>query len=116
MSKMHRCTSCSSKKSSAAWPSDTILYGNLKIDKQKCIVYKNGVDCNLTATEYKLLLKLLSSPERVFTKNQLYESIRDNYQITSYPSFSKNSRIKAAISALSSAIKIFMFLQLSLST
>lgn len=58
---------------------DTILYGNLKIDKQKCIVYKNGADCNLTATEYKLLLKLFSSPERVFTKNQLYESIRDNY-------------------------------------
>lgn len=58
---------------------DIIHYGDLKIDKQKCIVYKNELDCNLTATEYKLLLKLLSSPERVFTKNQLYESIRSNY-------------------------------------
>lgn len=58
---------------------ETIIYGDLKIDKQKCIAYKNGVDCGLTATEYKLLLKLISSPERVFTKGQLYESIRDNY-------------------------------------
>jgi len=58
---------------------EIIQYGDLTIDKQKCIVYKNDVDCNLTATEYKLLLKLLSSPQRVFTKSQLYESIRGNY-------------------------------------
>lgn len=58
---------------------EIIQYGDLTIDKQKCIVYKNDVDCNLTATEYKLLLKLLSSPQRVFTKGQLYESIRNNY-------------------------------------
>lgn len=40
---------------------------------------KNGVDCQLTAMEYKLLLKLMSSPERVFTKSQLYESVSGNY-------------------------------------
>ncbi|MGM9525720.1 MAG: response regulator transcription factor [Peptococcaceae bacterium] len=57
---------------------DVMQYGDLKIDKQKCVVYKNEQDCNLTATEYKLLLKLLSSPERVFTKGQLYESIRSS--------------------------------------
>lgn len=59
---------------------ETITYiGDLKIDKEKYIVYKNDVDCTLTAMEYKLLLKLLSSPERVFTKSQLYESICGNY-------------------------------------
>ena len=58
---------------------EILFYGDLKIDKQKCIVYKNDTDCELTATEYKLLLKLLSAPERVFTKGQLYESIRGNY-------------------------------------
>ncbi|MEG2658801.1 MAG: winged helix-turn-helix domain-containing protein, partial [Clostridiales bacterium] len=36
-------------------------------------------DCGLTAMEYKLLLKMLSSPERVFTKSQLYEGICGNY-------------------------------------
>ena len=46
---------------------------------EKCRVSKNGVDCQLTAMEYKLLLKLISSPERVFTKSQLYESVSGNY-------------------------------------
>ncbi|MEG0874558.1 MAG: response regulator transcription factor [Clostridiales bacterium] len=60
--------------------SENILqYGDLQIDKEKCTVKKNGVDCGLTAMEYKLLLKMLSSPERVFTKSQLYEGICGNY-------------------------------------
>ena len=58
---------------------ELIVYGDLKIDKQKCIAYKNNIDCGLTATEYKLLLKLLSSPNRVFTKEQLYQSINNGY-------------------------------------
>lgn len=58
---------------------EQILYGDLKIDKQKCIVYKNDLDCGLTATEYKLLVKLISSPDRVFTKEQLYQSINPSY-------------------------------------
>lgn len=57
----------------------TIRYGDLEINKEKCAVYKHGRDCGLTAMEYRLFLKLLSSPERVFTKTQLYESISSNY-------------------------------------
>ena len=56
-----------------------IKYGELTIDKEKCIVTKNDKNCSLTATEYKLLLKFLSSPERVFTKTQLYTMISDDY-------------------------------------
>ncbi|NEZ47741.1 response regulator transcription factor [Clostridium niameyense] len=56
-----------------------IKYGNLKIDQEKYIVYKNGIDCLLTAMEYKLLFKLISSPERVFTKSQLYKAVCNNY-------------------------------------
>jgi len=59
--------------------SNIIKYGELIIDKEKCQVSKNGQNCNLTATEYKLLLKFLSSPERVFTKTQLYTMISDEY-------------------------------------
>jgi DNA-binding response OmpR family regulator len=55
-----------------------VKYGNLLIDKEKCQVLKHGESCNLTAMEYKLLLKLISSPERVFTKSQLYESVCGN--------------------------------------
>jgi DNA-binding response OmpR family regulator len=55
------------------------MFANLKLDREKCIVYKNDQNCDLTATEYKLLLKLVSAPERVFTKKQLYDAVRDNY-------------------------------------
>lgn len=54
-------------------------YGDLKIDKEKCSVLKNGENCNLTAMEYKILLKLISSPERVFTKSQLYKAVCDGF-------------------------------------
>lgn len=54
-------------------------FGPLTINKEKCIVTKNGDNCNLTATEYKILLKLLSSPEHVFTKSQLYDAVGENY-------------------------------------
>lgn len=54
-------------------------YGELVIDKAKCKVFKNNVDCDLTTTEYKILLKLISSPQRVFTKEQLGNAIYDSY-------------------------------------
>lgn len=54
-------------------------YGELGVDKEKCTVTKNGVDCQLTATEYKLLLKFISSPERVFTKEQLYTAVMGDF-------------------------------------
>lgn len=56
--------------------SDQIIkYGDLIIDTEKCQVIKSGEDCGLTAMEYKILLKLVNNPERVFTKNQLYKDI-----------------------------------------
>lgn len=55
--------------------SGVIKYGDLLIDKEKCQVSVRNENCNLTATEYKLLIKLISSPERVFTKSQLYNDI-----------------------------------------
>lgn len=58
---------------------ERLVYGDLEIDKEKCRVYKNGQDCQLTAMEYKLLLKLVGAPERVFTKSQLYESVNGNF-------------------------------------
>lgn len=56
-----------------------IRYGKLLIDTEKCQVSINNDDCNLTAMEYKLLLKLVNNPERVFTKNQLYNDICGGY-------------------------------------
>lgn len=59
--------------------SDSIIkYGDLKIDKEKCVVYKNDDDCLLTAMEFKLFVKLISNPEQVFTKSQLYKAVCSN--------------------------------------
>ncbi len=59
--------------------SNILKYGDLIIDKEKFVVFKDDIEIGLTAMEYKLLLKLLSSPGRVFTKSQLYESTTDNF-------------------------------------
>lgn len=56
-----------------------ITYGELTVDKEKCTVFKHGEDCHLTAMEYKLLLKFLNQPERVFTKSQLYNAVCGPY-------------------------------------
>lgn len=58
---------------------NVVKCGDLKIDKEKCSVFKNGENCNLTAMEYKILIKLVSSPERVFTKSQLYKAVCDGF-------------------------------------
>ena len=55
----------------------SIVYGNLSIDKEKCCAFKDGVPIELGAKEYKLLLHFMESPERVFTKRQLYQSVWD---------------------------------------
>lgn len=62
----------SSKKASAS-----ITYGNLSIDKDKCCAFKNGKPMELGAKEYKLLLHFMENPERVFTKQQLYQAVWD---------------------------------------
>ena len=40
-------------------------------------VLKNGVDVNLTAIEYGVLLYLMAHPGWVYTKEQIYEALWD---------------------------------------
>lgn len=63
------------KKISSAH-SNTVL-GNISIDQNKARVTKNGVDLQLTALEYKLLLVFANYPGRVFSRNQLLEQLWD---------------------------------------
>jgi DNA-binding response OmpR family regulator len=58
-------------------PEERITYGNLCIDKEKCCVYKDGEPIELGAKEYKLLLHFIENPEKVFTKQQLYNAVWD---------------------------------------
>ena len=55
-----------------------ITYKNLAIDREKCCAFKDGVPIELGAKEYKLLLYFMENPERVFTKQQLYQAVWDD--------------------------------------
>ena len=48
--------------------------GNLKLDSDKCLLYKNGQEVELTALEYRMVQFFLENQGRVLTKNQIYEA------------------------------------------
>lgn len=54
-----------------------IVIGNLKLNKDSCTLCKENEYIQLTSTEYKLLLLLMSNPKRVFTKKQIFEYVWD---------------------------------------
>ncbi|WP_206886418.1 MULTISPECIES: response regulator transcription factor [Alicyclobacillus] len=49
--------------------------GDLVIDALSQVVYKGGVNAELTATEYKLLVTLSRYPRRVFSREELIERV-----------------------------------------
>ena len=51
----------------------TITLGELCLDLYEMKLEKNGQPVDLTATEYRILTKLMKQPGRVFTKAQLYD-------------------------------------------
>ena len=53
--------------------------GNLTLDLEAHTVMKEEETVQLTPMEYKLLVKLMKSPGRIYTKMQLYESICGEY-------------------------------------
>ncbi|MDB2159320.1 response regulator transcription factor [Clostridium butyricum] len=53
--------------------------GELNLDLDNFTIEKNGLPINVTATEYKILAKLMKYPGRVYSKAQLYESINGEY-------------------------------------
>lgn len=57
--------------------SDTgkINLGELTLDTHMLTLEKCGKPISLTATEYKILVMLMKSPGRVFTKMQIYEEV-----------------------------------------
>lgn len=52
-------------------PSETLVLGDVAIDTSARRVHVRGVEISLTATEFDLLAHLMSSPGRVFTRDQL---------------------------------------------
>ena len=56
---------------------DVINIKNVTIDLKQAKVFKNGIDVNLTALEYKILLALALNPNQVFTRERLLADIWD---------------------------------------
>ena len=56
-----------------------ITVGEITLDDGARTVSKNGVEVQLTPTEYKILALLMQKPGRVFTKAQLYKGINGEY-------------------------------------
>lgn len=54
---------------------EIIQSGALRLDTSTYVLYKNDKEVVLTSTEYKILLLLMSSPGRVFTKKQIFEKV-----------------------------------------
>ena len=54
---------------------EKICAGNITIDVSNSIVYKDNVEVNLTAKEYKLLKYLAENPNRIINKERLYEVV-----------------------------------------
>lgn len=51
--------------------------GNIEIDPDQCLVRQNGQEVSLTGTEYRILYLLASHPGKVFSVQNLYESVWD---------------------------------------
>ena len=56
---------------------DVIKIKNIVIDLKQAKVFKNGIDVNLTALEYKILLTLALNPNQVFTREKILADIWD---------------------------------------
>lgn len=52
-------------------------FGSVRVDTEKAVVYKNGVDCHLSALEYRLLLIFINNRGVTLSRSQLLEEIWD---------------------------------------
>lgn len=54
-----------------------ITIGDLVLNEESCTLYKKGTIVQLTHTEFKMISLLMGSPDRVFTKKQIFEKVWD---------------------------------------
>ncbi len=52
-----------------------IRIGNLSIDRERYLIVQNGKEFSLPRKEFELLILLVSRPQKVFTRDEIYASI-----------------------------------------
>ncbi len=60
---------------SYSYNSAVIEKGNIKIDTDKFLVFKNGKKIVLARKEFTLLQLLVSQPEKVFTRKEIFDNV-----------------------------------------
>ncbi|TRZ74445.1 MAG: DNA-binding response regulator, partial [Bacteroidetes bacterium] len=55
-----------------------IILGDIIIDREKYIILKKGKEINLPRKEFELLELLASKPDKVFTREQIFEEVWGN--------------------------------------
>lgn len=78
---------------------EDLVVGDLKLNRDSCTLCKKNEYIQLTSTEYKLLLLLMSSPKKVFTKKQIFEYVWNE------PFYSDDNTIMVHISKLRDKIE-----------
>lgn len=61
-------------------PESWLTAGPLSIDQGSCRVYKDGKEIELTGREYLLLSYLVENPDRIISKERLYEQVWGEYR------------------------------------
>jgi DNA-binding response OmpR family regulator len=62
-------------KHSSEMPKQVLTHKDLYIDLEANAVYVNGLELTLTNREYAILVLLMTSPKKVFSKSNLFESV-----------------------------------------
>jgi two-component system, OmpR family, alkaline phosphatase synthesis response regulator PhoP len=52
-----------------------IVSGDLVIDKERYLVLKKGIEITLPRKEFELLSLLISKPEKVFTREEIFDRV-----------------------------------------
>ncbi len=60
-------------------PTSVVRAGGVQLDRERHEVIADGKPVELTATEFKLLNMIMSKPGRVFTRQQIIESIHEGF-------------------------------------
>lgn len=56
-------------------PQDVLTHKDIHVDMEAKTVYVNGVELSVTSREYSILVLLMKSPKKVFSKSNLFESV-----------------------------------------
>ncbi|MGN8646754.1 response regulator transcription factor [Gracilibacillus sp. HCP3S3_G5_1] len=62
-------------KHSNEMPEQVLTYKDIHLDLETKTVYMKGTEITLTVREYKILVLLMTSPSKIFSKSNLFESV-----------------------------------------